>query len=117
MNDALRQRILRRLETLPDERGYQILDYVEFLESKYAERAAPTNLFAKFTETVEDTLRAGKIPVQAISTTVGLMDGAARVMKGIAAAGQAAVEEAIRAAEGGAQPAGTTPAPPAPRPS
>jgi len=99
MNDLLRQRILRRLETLPDERAYQILDFIEFLESKYAERAAPTGILAKITETVEDTMRAGKLPIQAISGTMGLVDGAAKVMKGLAAAGQAVMDEAVKAAE------------------
>lgn len=98
MNDLLKQRILRRLENLPDERAYQILDYVEFLESRYAERAAPTGILAKITETVEDTMRAAKLPVQAISGTVGVMDSAGRIMKGLAAAGQAVVDEAVKAA-------------------
>ena len=52
MNDLLKQRILRRLDELSDERGYQILDYIEFLHSKYAERAAPGYIFARLTETV-----------------------------------------------------------------
>ena len=103
MNDLLKQRILRRLDELSDERGYQILDYIEFLHSKYAERAAPGNIFAKLTETVEDTMRAGKLPIQAISGTMGLMDSAAKLMKGVAAAGQAVVDEAVKAAEGGGQ--------------
>ncbi len=98
MNDLLRQRILRRLESLPDERAYQILDYIEFLESKYAERAAPTGILARITETVEDTMRAAKLPVQAISGTVSVMDSASRLMKGLAAAGQAVVDEAVKAA-------------------
>jgi hypothetical protein len=97
MNESLRQRILRRLETLSDERGYQILDYVEFLESKYAQRATPSNVFARMTETVEDVLRAGKLPVKAISGTMGVMDSASKVMKGVAAAAQAVVDEAIDA--------------------
>jgi len=42
------------------------------------------------------------------------MDSASRVMKGIAAAGQAVVEEAVKAAQPPARPA--TPAVPAPRP-
>src|SRR6185369_13223761 len=67
MNEQLMQRIRRRLETLTDERGYQILDYVEFLESKYAARAAPSNLFAKISEGIEDTMRAARIPIKAIS--------------------------------------------------
>ena len=100
MNDLLKQRILRSLESLSDERAYQVLDYVEFLESKYAERQRPTGLFAKLTDTVEDTMRAGKLPIQAISGTMGLMDGASKLMKGLAAAGQAVVEEAVKVAEG-----------------
>ncbi len=98
MNDLLRQRILRRLESLPDERAYQILDFIEFLESKYAERSSPTGILAKITETVEDTIRAAKLPVQAISGTASVVDSASKLMKGLAAAGQAVVDEAVKAA-------------------
>jgi hypothetical protein len=99
MNDLLKQRITRLLETLDDEKAYQVLDYAEFLTSKYAERAQPTGILARITETVENTMRAGKLPIQAITGTVGLMDSAAKVMKGLAAAGQAVVDEAVKAAE------------------
>jgi len=110
MNEQLKQRIIRRLETLADERGYQILDYVEFLESKYASRAAPSNLFAKISEGIEDTMRAARIPIKAISGTTGLVDSAGKVMKGVAAAAQSVVDEAIQAAESG-KPAPQAPAP------
>src|ERR671933_2715426 len=99
MNDLLKQRINRLLDTLSDERAYQVLDYVEFLSSKYAERCRPGGILARITETVEDTMRAGKLPIQAISGTMGIMDSAAKVMKGLAAAGQAAMDEAVEAAE------------------
>jgi hypothetical protein len=79
MNDLLKQRIGRLLDSLSDERGYQILDYIEFLDSKYAERSRPTGILAKI--------------------TMGIMDSAAKVMKGLAAAGQAVVDEAVKAAE------------------
>ena len=105
MNDLLRQRILRRLESLPDERAYQILDFIEFLESKYAERAAPTGILARITETVEDTMRAAKLPVQAITGTASVMDSASKLMKGLAAAGQAVVDEAVKAASSQPAPA------------
>src|SRR5688572_21605091 len=116
MNDLLKQRIARLLDNLGDERGYQILDYIEFLESKYAERARPGGIFARITETVEDTMRAGKLPIQAISGTMGLVDGAAKVMRGLAAAGQAVMDEAVRAAESAARPGAAPPVsqPPAP---
>src|SRR5262245_27394105 len=98
MNDLLKQRILRRLESLPDERAYQILDFIEFPESKYAERSNPTGILAKITETVEDTIRAAKLPVPAISGTASVVDSASKLMKGLAAAGQAVVDEAVKAA-------------------
>ncbi len=121
MNDLLRQRILRRLESLPDERAYQILDFIEFLESKYAERSNPTGILAKITETVEDTIRAAKLPVQAISGTASVVDSASKLMKGLAAAGQAVVDEAVKAASsqpgppvtpGAEQPSKSVPPPP-----
>ena len=99
MNDLLKQRISRLLEGLDDEKAYQVLDYAEFLTSKYAQRSEPQGIFAKITSTVENTMRAGKLPIQAISGTMTLMDSAAKVMKGLAAAGQAVVEEAVKAAE------------------
>jgi hypothetical protein len=108
MNEQLMQRIQRRLETLTDERGYQILDYVEFLESKYSSRAAPSNIFAKISEGIEDTMRAARIPIKAIKGTTGLMDSAGKIMKGVAAAAQSVVDETLQAAES------TRPVPPAP---
>jgi len=60
MNDILRDRLLRKLDTLPDDKAYQVLDYVEFLESKYAERQAGAPAFQRAAETLEDTLRAGR---------------------------------------------------------
>jgi hypothetical protein len=101
MHEALKQRILRRLEGLPDERAYQVMDFIEFLESQYAERSAPSGLLARITETVEDTMRAGKLPIQAISGTMSVMDSASRLMKGLVAAGSAVVDEAVKAAGSG----------------
>lgn len=99
MNDLLKQRIIRLLDAATDERGYQILDFIEFLDSKYAERSAPDGLLSKITSTVENTMRAGKLPIQAITGTMGLMDSAAKVMRGLAAAGQAVIDEAVKAVE------------------
>src|SRR5919197_944596 len=104
MNDLLKQRISRLLESLDDEKAYQVLDYAEFLTSKYAARSEPSGVLAKITATVENTMRAGKLPIQAISGTMELMDSAAKVMKGLAAAGQAVVDEAVKGAEGAARP-------------
>jgi hypothetical protein len=89
MNAHVRDRILRKLDTLSDERGYQLLDYVEFLESKYAERQAPPgNIFTRFTEGLEDTLRAGRVSTTAIAETMSLMNRAMGALSGVAAAGK-----------------------------
>lgn len=99
MNESLRDRILRRLDALPDERGYQVLDYVEFLESKYADKTAQTpNLFQRFTEGVEDSLRAGRVSASTIAETMGLLNKAMGVLSGVAAAGKSVASDVMGAA-------------------
>ena len=99
MNASLRDRILRRIETLSDERGYQVLDYVEFLESKYAERqAASPSIFQRFADGVEDTLRAGKVSTAAVVETMSLMNKAMGVLGGVAAAGKSMASDIANAA-------------------
>ena len=96
MNEHLRDRILRKIETLPDERGYQVLDYVEFLESRYAERQAPANNpFTRFAEAVEDKMRAGKVSANTIAEAMGLMNRAANVLNGALAAGRSMANDLV----------------------
>ena len=98
MNEHLRERINRKLDTLSDERGYQILDYVEFLESRYAERqAAGTTAFTRFTEAVEDRLRAGKVSATTIAEAMNLMNRAANVLNGAMAAGRSVANDIVSA--------------------
>ena len=73
-----------------------MLDYIEFLESKYAGSAASSpSLFHRFTEGVEDTLRAGKVSATAITETVGLLNRAASVLGGVAAAGKSVASDIV----------------------
>ena len=99
MNDLLRDRILRKLDALSDERGYQVLDYVEFLESKYAEKTAQTpNVFQRFAEGVEDSLRAGRVSAATIADTMHLLNKAMGVLSGVAAAGRSVATDVVGAA-------------------
>ena len=101
MNEHLRERVNRKLDALSDERGYQILDYIEFLESKYAERQnAQGNAFTRFTEAVEDRLRAGKVSATAIAETMGLLNRAANVLNGAVAAGKSVASDIVTVAQG-----------------
>ena len=96
MNEHLRDRILRKMETLSDERGYQVLDFVEFLESRYAERNTPNaSVFTRFTEAIEDRLRAGKVSASAIAETVGFMNRAASVLNNALETGRSVANEIV----------------------
>ena len=100
MNEFLRKRIERKLDALSDERVYQVLDYIEFLESKYAARGSTEpSAFQKLAETVEDTLRAGRMSASAIGKTMDAVSAAGRVMGGLAAAGKSVVDQVAGAAK------------------
>jgi hypothetical protein len=117
MNEHVRERIVRKLDALSDERGYQVLDYVEFLESKYAERqSAQGNAFTRFTDAVEDKLRAGKVSAAAIAETMGLLNRAANVLNGAVAAGKSVANDIVTVAQSATspRPSGSTSTPPAP---
>jgi hypothetical protein len=117
MNPLLRDRIVRSLETMSDERAYQVLDYVEFLESKYAVRPVLATTFQRFAETVEDTLRAGRVPATAVAETMTFLNKAVGVLSGVAAAGKSVATDLVQAATKPTAPppasAGDHPPPPA----
>jgi hypothetical protein len=103
MNAYLRDKLLQKLETMADERGYQVLDYVEFLESKYAERqtpaaaAAAANPLSRFADAVEEKLRAGRFSATTIAETMSLMNKAVGVLNGAAAAGKSVASDLMTA--------------------
>jgi len=97
VNDVLNERIRRKLDAMTDEQAYQVLDYVEFLESKYSQRAAGAPAFQKVAETLEDTMRAGRVPITIIKGTMDAVGKAGKFLEGLAAAGKAAVAEARKA--------------------
>jgi hypothetical protein len=102
MNAYLRDKILQKIEGLSDERGYQMLDYVDFLESKYAERQAAAsgaagNPLSRFADAVEERLRAGKVSASTIAETMGLMNRAVGVLSGAAAAGKSVANDLMTA--------------------
>ena len=103
MNPYLRDKLIQKLETLSDERGYQVLDYVEFLESRYADRsasAAAGNPLSRFADAVEERMRAGKVSATTIAETMGLMNRAMGVLNGAAAAGKSVANDLMSATSG-----------------
>jgi hypothetical protein len=89
MHDVLKERVWRRIQALPQEQIYQVLDYIEFLEAKYAkEKAHEPDVLQKFAERVEDSLRMRSVAPKVISGTVGLLGSARRVMRTVSDAGR-----------------------------
>jgi hypothetical protein len=115
MNQFLADRVVRKLETMSDERVYQVLDYIEFLESKYAEKkpAAP-GVFQRFAEGVEDTMRAGKVSASTVAETMSLMSKAMGVLSGVAAAGKSVATDLVGGGSRPAEPGAAVP--PVPKP-
>jgi hypothetical protein len=131
MNDILRERLIRKLDTLPEEKIYQILDYIDFLESKYAPKLSTApNPLKRFAEGVEDTLRAGKMSAGVIGGTMSVMNKAVGVVTDVANAGKSVATEiagvvssvtsskppAAQAGPPGSSTPTTTPVPPAQTP-
>lgn len=105
MNELFKRRIERKLESLPDEMAYQVLDYVEFLEAKYGRGGTQPTPFEKLAEGVEDLLRAGRLPVAAVKGTMQVMESASRLMSRLAEASRAAAAELAKSvsASGGGE--------------
>lgn len=84
MEDVTRKRILRKLETLPEDQLYQVLDYIEFLEAKYAAATLrKPDPFQQFAERVEDQMRVRSLAPKAMKGTMKIMSTAGRVLDGV----------------------------------
>lgn len=89
MHEVLRQRLLRRIETLPEAQIYQVLDFIEFLESKYAhELKAEASGLQRFAEGLEDKLRRKAVSPATLREAFQLIASADRVLSGVSSAGK-----------------------------
>ncbi|HUE95596.1 MAG TPA: hypothetical protein VMN39_03005 [Longimicrobiaceae bacterium] len=95
MHDILRERLWRNLEALPEERVYQVLDYVEFLSSKYARDGVkpPASSLRRFSERLEDHLRMQGVGLSAIRGTLGVMGTADKLVTDLADAGRTILKD------------------------
>ncbi len=97
MHDVLRQRILRRLDTLPETQLYQVLDYIEFLESRY-NRGIPDDVggIQKLAEHLEDGLRKRAFNPANLREAFQLIAAADRVLTSVSDAGKEIMAELQR---------------------
>lgn len=89
MHDVLRTRLLRKLESLPEAQVYQVLDYIEFLESKYArDVSAETSGLQTFAEKLEDQLRRRTVSPSSLREAFQLISAADKVLSNISNVGK-----------------------------
>ena len=100
MHDILRERLLRKIESLPEEQVYQALDYIEFLENKYGTDAGEeTSGLRRFAEAMEDKLRKKSMSPAKLREAFQLISAADRVLSNVSSAGRKLMEELMPAAE------------------
>jgi hypothetical protein len=101
MHDVLRTRLLRKIESLPEEQVYQVLDYIEFLESKYArDLAAEASGLQSFAEKLEDQLRRRTVSPSSLREAFQLISAADRVLSNISNVGKELLGELNGSGEG-----------------
>ena len=100
MHDILRERLMRKIESLPERQVYQILDYIEFLESKYGTDAVEeTSGLRRFAEAVEDKLRKKAMSPATLREAFQLISAADKVLANVSSAGRKLMEELTPGAE------------------
>jgi hypothetical protein len=93
MNEHLKARIAARLDALSDEAGRQLMDYLEFLESRYNRSRRAPSVLQRLAESLDDALGSGRLGEAAARGTAQVVDTAGRVMAGLVAAGRAVAGE------------------------
>ena len=85
---------MRTMESLPDQHIYQVLDYIEFLEAKYAQdEAVEASGLQKFAEGLEDKLRKKAVSPNTIREAFQFISAADRVLSGVRSAGKKVVTD------------------------
>ena len=112
MEEVTRKRLIRKLEALPEEQLYQVIDFIEFVEAKYARAAGQKpDPFQQFAERVEDQMRLRSVAPKAMRGTMRAMSTAGRFFDGVRELGRDLVSPPQR--ERGEGPNGTEPEGPA----
>ena len=94
MHNILRQRLMRKIQSLPEEQVYQTLDYIEFLESKYGDDLeVEASSLQRFAEAMEDKLRKKIMSPATLREAFQLISVADRVLSSVSSAGRQLMEE------------------------
>lgn len=103
MHDVLWARVKRKIESLPEAQVYQVLDYIEFLESKYAQEDLEKQAsgLQRLAEGLEDRLRKRAFNPSNIREAFQLIAAADRALSGVARAGREILGDFAEGVKGG----------------
>ena len=95
MHDVLRSRVMRKIESLPQEQVYQVLDYIEFLDSKYGapDLEKQASGLQRLAEGIEDRLRNRSFNPSNLREAFQVVAAADRALSGVARAGRQILDE------------------------
>lgn len=114
MNETLKAKIAGKLDGMTDEMGRQLLDYVEFLESRYNRSRRSPSTVQKIAEGLEERLGTVGLGDFAAKGGAQVMEAAGKLMDGLAAASRVVAEELAakpEASSGNGQPPAAQPQP------
>ncbi len=94
---------MRKIESLPEEQVYQVLDYIEFLESKYSspDLEKRPGGFQKLGEGIEDGMRKRAFNPSNLREAFQVIAAADRALSGVAKAGRELFDEIAGGVTGG----------------
>lgn len=95
MHDVLRTRVMRKLESLPEGQLYAVLDYIDFLESKYAADGESKRAggLQRLAEGLEEGLRKRAFNPSNLREAFQVIAAADRALSGVTAAGRRVLGE------------------------
>ena len=110
MHDVLRARVMRKIESLPEVQMYQVLDYIEFLESKYAadDIGKQASGLQRLAEGLEDKLRKRAFNPSNVREAFQFLAAADRAISGVTQAGREILGGLAEGAKGDDPPAKAT---------
>ncbi len=105
MHDVLRNRVIRKIESLPEERIYQVLDYIEFLESRHGatEGEKRASGFQRLAEGLEDRMRKRAFNPSNLREAFQVIAAADRALSGVAQAGREIFDELAGGSQRGSE--------------
>jgi len=93
MNENLLGKIKGRLDGLSDDQGRQVLDYIEFLESRFNRSSRTPSTVQRLAESIEDRIGSVRLGDVAAKGTAQVVGAAGKLMEGLAAASKVVAEE------------------------